>query len=306
MQEVYSLIDKVRDAPTTVLILGESGVGKEKVAEAIHFSSSRAEGPFVKVNCAALPESLIESELFGHERGAFTGATAARRGRFESADGGTIFLDEIGDVPLSIQTKLLRVIQEKEFDRIGGPTVKVSVRIVAATNRDLEEMVREGKFREDLYYRLNVFPIVVPPLRVRKTDIMLLADHFTEKFSRELGKTITRISTPAIDMLMAYHWPGNVRELENCMERAAILATDGVIHGYHLPPSLQMEKGNGAGEKRRGTLKEMIQGIEKEIIVEELKRSGGNMAKASRALGITERIMGLRIAQFELDPALFK
>ncbi len=305
MLEIYALIDKVCNAPTTVILLGESGVGKEKVAQAIHYNSNRADKPFVKVNCAALPESLIESELFGYERGAFTGAAASRKGRFELADGGSLFLDEIGDLPLHVQTKILRVIQEKEFERIGGTeTIPVDVRIITATNRNLELLMKEGKFREDLYYRLNVFPIMVPPLRERKSDIMLLADHFTEKYGKELGKNISRISTPAIDMLMLYHWPGNVRELENCIERSVILSTDGVIHSYHLPPSLQMA--SDSGEEARGTLKGMISNIEKEVIVEELKRSRGNMSKAARALGITERIMGLRVEKFGIDLKRFK
>ncbi len=305
MLEVYSLVERVRDTNTTVMILGESGVGKEKVAQAIHYGSNRADRPFVAVNCAALPESLIESELFGYERGAFTGAVASRKGRFELADGGTIFLDEMGDLPYLMQIKLLRVIQERAFERIGGTaTITVDVRIIAATNRDLESLVKEGKFREDLFYRLNVFPIVVPPLRERKSDIMLLADHFVERYAAQHGKKVTRISTPAIDMLMSYHWPGNVRELENCVERAVILTTDGVIHAYNLPPSLQCP---GASEESgTGTLKEMVSTIEKEIIVEELKRSQGNMSKAARALGITERIMGLRVEKFGLDLKRFR
>ena len=252
MQNVYSLIEQVCRTHATVLILGESGVGKERVAHAIHYNSNRADKPFVKVNCAVLPESLAESELFGHEKGAFTGATGARQGRFELAHQGTIFLDEIGDLPPLVQTKLLRVLQEKEFERIGGnATIKVEVRIITATNRNLEELMGKGKFREDLYYRLNTFPIMVPPLRQRKTDIMLLADYFLEKYGKEHGKKITRISTTATDMLMNYHWPGNVRELENCLERATILCTDGVIHGYLLPPNLQRSDSNGVrGEKR--------------------------------------------------------
>ncbi len=299
MLEVYSLIERVRDTGTTVMILGESGVGKEKVAQAIHYGSNRAEKPFVALNCAAIPESLIESELFGYERGAFTGAAASRKGRFEMADGGTLFLDEMGDLPYMMQIKLLRVIQERSFERIGGTsTISVNVRIITATNRDLEALVNEGKFREDLYYRLNVFPVVVPSLRERKSDIMLLADHFVEKYATRNGKTVTRISTPAIDMMMSYHWPGNVRELENCIERAVILSTDGVVHSYHLPPSLQAAD---AGPAERGTLKGMIAGIEKEIIVEELKRSKGNMSQAARALGITERIMGLRVEKYGID-----
>ena len=299
MLEVYSLIERVRDTGTTVMILGESGVGKEKVAQAIHYGSNRAEKPFVALNCAAIPESLIESELFGYERGAFTGAAASRKGRFEMADGGTLFLDEMGDLPYLMQIKLLRVIQERSFERIGGTsTITVNVRIITATNRNLEALVQEGKFREDLYYRLNIFPVVVPPLRERKSDLMLLADHFVEQYASRHGKTVARISTPAIDMLMSYHWPGNVRELENCIERAVILCTDGVVHSYHLPPSLQAADAGPAGH---GTLKGMIAGIEKEIIVEELKRSQGNMSQAARALGITERIMGLRVEKFRIN-----
>ena len=305
MLEIYALIDKVCNTPTTVIILGESGVGKEKVAQAIHYSSNRADQPFVRVNCAALPESLIESELFGYERGAFTGAAANRKGRFELADGGSLFLDEIGDLPVHVQTKILRVIQEKEFERVGGAaTIPVNVRIITATNRNLESLMKEGKFREDLYYRLNVFPIMVPPLRERKSDITLLADYFIEKYGKELGKNIIRISTPAIDMLMSYHWPGNIRELENCIERSVILSTDGVIHSYHLPPSLQIA--GDSGEGTRGTLKEMISNIEKEVIIEELKRSQGNMSRAARDLGITERIMGLRVEKFGIDLKRFK
>ncbi len=306
MRHVYFLIEKVCRANTTVLILGESGVGKERVAHAIHYNSGRADKPFVKVNCAALPESLIESELFGHERGAFTGATNARIGRFEAAQHGTIFLDEIGDLPPSVQTKLLRVLQEKEFERIGGnTTIKVDVRVITATNRDLERLMGEGRFREDLYYRLNVFPIVVPPLRERKTDIMLLADHFTERYGKEHEKRIASISTEAIDMLMSYHWPGNVRELENCIERAIILSSDGVIHGYHLPPSLQRSDA-APGEDTGENLKAAMTNVERELVVEGLKRSRGNMAEAARHLGITERMMGLRVAKYGIDPGHYK
>ena len=305
MNGVYELIETVAKTNTTVLILGESGVGKERVAHAIHYGSARADKPFVKVNCAALPESLIESELFGHEKGAFTGATMARKGRFEMADQGTIFLDEIGELSLSVQTKLLRIIQEKEFERIGGnTTIKSDVRIIAATNRDLETSLREGKFREDPYYRLNVFPIVVPPLRERRTDIMLLADHFVQKYAREHGKKIESISTSATDRLMSYHWPGNVRELENCIERAVILCADGNIRSHHLPPNLQTV--DAAARDLAGTFKGTMAGMEKEIIIDELKRSRGNMAKAARALGITERMIGLRIMKHGINPGQFK
>jgi Nif-specific regulatory protein len=304
MRDVYALIEQVCHTNTTVLILGESGVGKERVAHAIHYNSNRARNPFVKINCAALPESLIESELFGHEKGAFTGAAAGRKGRFEMADRGTIFLDEIGDLPPAVQTKLLRVLQEKEIERLGGnTTIRVDVRIITATNRDLESLMGEGKLREDLYYRLNVFPIVVPPLRERKTDIMLLANHFIDKYTKEHGKKVLSITSSATDRLMSYHWPGNVRELENCIERAVILSADGVIHSYHLPPNLQK---SSTEPVKQGALTVMVGGMEKEIIIEALKRSRGNMAGAARDLGITERVMGLRVVKYGVDPRQFK
>jgi Nif-specific regulatory protein len=306
MLDIYALIDKVSRTNATVLILGESGVGKERVAHAIHYNSTRAKNPYIKINCAALPESLIESELFGHEKGAFTGATMFRKGRFEMAGGGTLFLDEIGDLPLSLQTKLLRVLQEKEFERVGGNlTLKADARIIAATNKNLEGLIQDGKFREDLYYRLNIFPIIVPALRDRKTDIVLLADHFIEKYGSEFGKTINSISAPAADLLMNYNWPGNVRELENCIERAIILSTDGIIHSYHLPPSIQRGDLSGHSE-RTGKYMETMAVVEREIIAEELKRNRGNMAKAARELGITERMMGLRVAKLKIDPKQFK
>lgn len=305
MQEVLNLIPRVAKSDTTVLIRGESGTGKELIAHAIHYNSNRADKPFIKVNCAALPETIIESELFGHEKGAFTGAIATRKGRFELAHGGTLFLDEIGDLSPATQIKLLRVLQEKEFERVGGiTTIRVDVRIIAATNRNLEQLMKENRFREDLYYRLNVFPIHIPPLRERKTDILLLADYFVEKYSRENHKNIRRISTPAIDMLMAYHWPGNVRELENCIERAVLLSNDDVIHGHHLPPTLQTAEASGTVIK--STLKETLASVEKEMILDALKSSRGNMAKAARTLGITERIMGLRVKKYGIDPLRFR
>jgi Nif-specific regulatory protein len=305
MQEVYDLIAQVSRSEATVLIRGESGTGKELVAHAIHYNSLRAEKPFVKVNCAALPESIIESELFGHEKGAFTGAVATRKGRFELADGGTLFLDEIGDLTPATQIKLLRVLQEKEFERVGATsTLKVDVRLIAATNLDLEQLIRSGRFRQDLYYRLDVFPIHLPPLRERKTDILLLADYFVEKYSRKNHKNIRRISTPAIDMLMAYHWPGNVRELENCMERAVLLSNDEVIHGHHLPPTLQTAEASGTAFK--GALETALENVERELLLDALKSTRGNMAKAARTLGITERIMGLRVRRYGIDPRRFR
>ena len=301
MQEVYDLIYQVSGSEATVLIRGESGTGKELVAHAIHYNSPRAEKSFIKVNCAALPETVIESELFGHEKGAFTSAISKRQGRFELAHGGTIFLDEIGDLSPTTQVKLLRVLQEREFERVGGTeTLKTNVRIVAATNRPLEDLMTTGEFREDLYYRLNVFPIHIPPLSDRKSDLILLADFFAEKYSKSGGKNIKRISTPAIELLMSYHWPGNVRELENCIERAVLLSTDGVIHGNHLPPSLQSAESTGT--KPGGTLESAVEALEKELILEALKSSNGNMAKAARALGLTERKIGLRVAKYGIEP----
>jgi Nif-specific regulatory protein len=240
MRQVYESVTQVASTNTTVLVRGESGTGKELIAHAIHYNSPRSKKPFVKVSCAALPETLIESELFGYEKGAFTGAQMRKKGRFELAEGGTLFLDEIGDLNLGTQVKLLRVLQEREFERLGSAeTVKVNVRLVAATNKDLETGIAAGTFREDLYYRLNVFAIFIPPLRERKSDLMALADHFLEKYALEHRKNIRRISTPAIDMLMSYHWPGNVRELENTIERAVVVCDGNVIHGHHLPPKLQ-------------------------------------------------------------------
>ena len=305
MQEVFDLIAQVSKSDATVLIRGESGTGKELIAYAIHFNSMRSDKPFIKVNCAALPETIIESELFGHEKGAFTSAIAKRKGRFELAHGGTIFLDEIGDLSPTTQVKLLRVLQEREFERVGGSeTIKTDVRIITATNRDLEKLMAENKFREDLYYRLNVFPVHVPPLRDRKSDIMLLADFFTEKYSRQNSKEIKRISTPAIQLLTSYHWPGNVRELENCIERAVLLSYDGVIHGNLLPPSLQSAESTGT--EIDNTLQQALDNLEKELIMDALKSANGNMTRAASILGISERIMGLRKNKYNINPARFK
>ncbi|MDX9980831.1 MAG: sigma 54-interacting transcriptional regulator, partial [Lentisphaeria bacterium] len=240
MRQVYEQISQVAESPATVLIRGESGTGKELVARALHYNSPRRQNPMISVNCAALPENLIESELFGHEKGSFTGASALRRGRFELANGGTLFLDEIGDISPHVQVRLLRVLQERTFERVGGTDpIPVNVRIIAATSRNLEEEIEKGQFREDLYYRLNIFPIHMPPLRERRSDILLLADHFVQKYNEQYGKNVKRISTAAINMMTAYHWPGNVRELENCIERAVLTSSDSVIHGFSLPPTLQ-------------------------------------------------------------------
>jgi Nif-specific regulatory protein len=301
MKEVYSLIEQVSNSNATVLLRGESGTGKDLVAHAIHYNSLRADKPFVKVNCTALPDTLLESELFGHEKGAFTGAAERKLGRFERAHGGTIFLDEIGDFSLNLQVKLLRVIQFKEFERVGGlETIKTNVRIVVATHKNLEEQIKEGLFREDLYYRINVFPIYMPPLRERKDDIMLLADYFLEKIATENNKNISRISTPAIDMLTRYHWPGNIRELENCIERAVLLCNDDVIRSEHLPPSLQMVKKTEPVAQR--SLTEIIENKERELIVDALKKFDGKQRKTAKELGISERILGYKIKKYSIHP----
>lgn len=304
IRSVFTHISRVSSSDTTVLILGESGVGKELVASSIHENSSRSSKQIIKVNCATLPDSLLESELFGHEKGAFTGATSLKKGRFEIADGGTLFLDEIGEISLSTQVKLLRFLQEKEFERVGGVgTIRSDVRIIAATNRNLESMIDLGEFRLDLFYRLNVFPIHVPALRERTPDIVPIADFFVERYNRILGKSVRRISTPAIDMLVSYHWPGNIRELENCLERAVLLSTDDVIHAHHLPPSLQVAE---AKSHRDDSLKTKLESIERDLIADALKSSKGNMARAARELGLTERIMGLRIRKYAIDPKKFR
>ncbi len=300
MREVYRAIHQVASSDTTALIRGESGTGKELVAHAIHYSSPRAKAPFIKVNCAALSQGLLESELFGHEKGAFTGALQSRAGRIEEADGGTLFLDEIGDFSPATQVKLLRVLQEREFQRVGSNRdLKANVRIITATNRNLEEAVAAGAFRQDLYYRINVFPIVLPPLRERKDDILLLADHFVERCARKMGKDVRRISTPAINMMVVYHWPGNVRELENCIERAVLLSTDGVIHGHHLPPTLQTSDASDTiGE---GTLQARVDLFERDLIVDALKRSNGKICAAARDLGSTARIVRYKIEKLGID-----
>src|SRR6187200_3186085 len=304
-RQMYEQVAQVAQTNTTVLIRGESGTGKELIAHAIHYNSLRAKKPFIKVSCAALPDTLIESELFGYEKGAFTGAAQRKKGRFEMAEGGTLFLDEIGDINLSTQVKLLRVLQEREFERLGGTeTVRVNVRMIAATNKDMEKALADGTFREDLYYRLNVFTIFVPPLRERKADLLLLADHFLEKFSREHHKNIKRISTPAIDMLMAYHWPGNVRELENALERAVLVCDSAVIHGHHLPPSLQTA--DSSGTVTRVSLKDAVAAYERDLIQDALKTTRGNRAKAARLLDTTERILNYKVRGHSIDVRRFK
>jgi Nif-specific regulatory protein len=305
MRGVCEQIARVAATNTTVLVRGESGTGKELIAHALHYNSPRAKAPFIRVSCAALPETLIESELFGHERGAFTGAHARKKGRFELAEGGTLFLDEIGELNPATQVKLLRVLQGREFERVGGTeTLRANVRLVAATNTDLEQAIAAGTFREDLYYRLNVFTIFVPPLRERKADVLLLADHFVEKYAREHRKSIRRISTPCIDMLMSYHWPGNVRELENTIERAVVVCDGSVIHAHHLPPTLQTAEATGTGPAR--PLLPAVAAFEKDLILDALKTARGNRAKAARLLETTERIVRYKIRKHGIDPARFR
>ncbi|NTV42901.1 MAG: sigma 54-interacting transcriptional regulator, partial [Syntrophobacteraceae bacterium] len=306
IQEVLRAIDQVADTNTTVLIHGETGTGKELVAKAIHDNSPRSKGPMVQVNCAAMPDTLLESELFGHEKGAFTGAITRRRGRFEEAQGGTIFLDEVGELSPIAQAKLLRVLQEREFQPLGSSrVVKVDVRVIAATNKDLEKKVSEGAFRSDLYYRLNVFPIFLPALRERGPDILLLADYFVLKYAQEFKKDVKRISTGAIDTLIAYHWPGNVRELENCIERAVLLVTGQAIDAWHLPPTLQM-KPAGMQNVSRGKMEALVSAFERDLITDALKDVRGNQSQAARLLGTTKRIIQYKVEKYGIDPKRFR
>lgn len=300
IRHVNYLISQVAPSDTSVLITGETGTGKGIVASIIHKSSARKEHPFVVINCGAIPENLIESELFGYEKGAFTGADKMKPGKFELAHNGTIFLDEIGELPLASQIKLLRVIQEKEVERVGGlKTIKTDVRVIAATNKNLEKEIADGKFREDLYFRLNVFPIHMPPLRDRGSDILLLADNFVLRYAKSLKKNVTRIDTPSIDMLMSYHWPGNVRELENCMERAILLSGSGAIEVQHLPPSLQMMSSDT--RKPKGKLDALVSAYEKSLILQALKDAHGNQAKAAAKLSCSGRVMHYKIAKYKID-----
>jgi Nif-specific regulatory protein len=305
MRQVYEQVAQVARTNTTVMLRGESGTGKELIAHAIHYNSARAKKPFIKVSCAALPQDLIESELFGYEKGAFTGAHTTKKGRFELAEGGTLFLDEVGELNLATQVKLLRVLQEREFERLGSTeTMRANIRLIAATNKDLEKAIVSGEFREDLFYRLNVFAIFVPPLRERKSDILLLADHFLEKFSQEHGKKVKRISTPAIDMLASYHWPGNVRELANAIERAVVVCDAQVVHAHHLPPTLQTAEASGTGPTM--SLREAMDAFEKDALQDALKTARGNRAKAARLLLTTERIFNYRVRRYGIDYKRFK
>jgi Nif-specific regulatory protein len=302
MRQVYEEIGQVARTTATALILGESGTGKELVAQAIHANSDRARQPFVKINGAAFPETLFESELFGHERGAFTGAVSRKKGRLDLAQGGTLFLDEIGDLPLSTQVKLLRVLQSREFERLGGTeTLKADVRLVAATNKNMEQAVAAGAFREDLYYRLNVFTITLPPLRDRHTDVPALVEYFLEKYSDAHRRKVRRIASAALDVLCHYGWPGNVRELENAVERAVVACEGSVVEERHLPKTVRVAAVSGAPD-RKPSLAEAVEQLERRMIEEALRGSDGNLARAARALGATERILRYKVGKYKLGP----
>jgi nitrogen regulation protein NR(I) len=313
VQELFKVIDKVADSPSTVLITGESGTGKELVATALHDGSSRKDKPLIKINCAAIPKDLMESELFGYERGAFTGAVTSKPGRFELADTGTIFLDEIGEVPIEMQVKLLRVLQESEFERVGGiKTTRVDVRLIAATNRDLLAEVEAGRFRKDLYYRLNVVPIHLPPLRERRADVPALVRHFIEKYNKRLNKKIEGIADEALTMLQGYPWPGNIRELENLMERVILFADGPRIEAHDLPEPVRGGVVGGASstpespplEVGETPLKEILKvkqaEIEKAFIVQALGKTDGNVTRAARLLGISRKSLQTKMKEFGL------
>lgn len=307
MQEILAAVSRVAATRSTVLLCGESGVGKDMIARAIHHHSPRASMPFVKINCTAIPETLMESELFGYEKGAFTGATAARAGKFEQADGGTVMLDEIGDVPPAIQVKLLRVLQERELERLGGnKTHAVDVRVIAATNADLRRAIEEGNFREDLYYRLNVFPLTIPPLRERREDIPPLAEYFLRKFQAEQESPVQRISSEAMRKLVDYDWPGNVREIENVIERALVLAAGAALQPDDIRLDFAPRRtvpaangGNGVGEfLTEGTT---LEEHERQLIREALRRASGNKSQAARMLGLTRNALRYRLTQMGLE-----
>ena len=317
MKQIYDMIGKVADSPSTVLISGESGTGKELIARELHAGSSRRDRPLIKVNCAAIPKDLVESELFGYEKGAFTGAVGSKPGRFELADGGTLFLDEIGEIPVEMQVKLLRALQESEFERVGGiKTLHVDVRLIAATNRDLKALIAEGKFREDLYYRLAVVPISLPPLRERRGDIPLLVEHFIAKYDQRLGKHVERVEDEAMQILLAYSWPGNIRELENLMERSVLFADGPVIHASSLPDSLR-EKTPGAavpiaavgplgaiaapsGASMKEIVRQAQAELEKELITRALEETGGNVTRAAKRLQISRKSLQVKMKELGL------
>jgi len=310
-------VSKVADSPSTVLVTGESGTGKELVAQALHRGSSRRDKPLIKVNCAAIPKDLVESELFGYEKGAFTGAVGSKPGRFELADGGTLFLDEIGEVPVEMQVKLLRALQESEFERVGGiKTIQVDVRLIAATNRDLKALIADGRFREDLYYRLAVVPIVLPPLRDRREDIPLLVRHFIEKYDRRLGKSVAGIEEEALQLLLDYSWPGNIRELENLMERSVLFADGPIILASSLPDSLRERPGGPAtpiaavgpigaiaapsGASMKEIVRQAQAELERELIARALEETGGNVTRAAKRLQISRKSLQVKMKELGL------
>ena len=302
MKRVFEIVEMVAKSKATVLIHGPSGTGKELVAKAIHYNSDRRDKPFVKTNCAALPDGLIESELFGHEKGAFTGAIRSAKGRFELADGGTLLLDEISEMSLPLQAKLLRVLQEKQFEKVGNPeTFQVDVRVIATTNRDLKEEIRKGTFREDLYYRLNVVPIELPSLRERKDDIPLLVEYFIRKYSRDNNKEISGINTDALKLLMKYNWPGNVRELENTIERAVVISKEPVLSTQHfLTFNAFEEDWQGENSTWQGNTKNLKE-MERRKILEVLRETNGNRTRAAEELGISVRTLRNKLREFRED-----
>ncbi|HMF43478.1 MAG TPA: sigma-54 dependent transcriptional regulator [Polyangia bacterium] len=309
IKQIYAVVEKVAHTPSTVLITGESGTGKELIARALHENSSRHGGPFIKINCAAIPKTLMESELFGYEKGAFTGAVGAKPGRFELAHGGTLFLDEIGEIPVEMQVKLLRVLQESEFERVGGiKTIKVDVRLVTATNRDLLQDIAGGSFREDLYYRLNVVPIHIPPLRERREDIPLLLDHFLAKFNDRLKKQIGSVSADAISRMGSYHWPGNIRELENMMERTMLFCEGPEIQVADLPPEIGgLPAAAAPAAPGAASLKEAVRAeterVERELIQKALDETGGNVTQAARKLKISRKSLQTKMKELGLRTA---
>ncbi|RPI68481.1 MAG: sigma-54-dependent Fis family transcriptional regulator, partial [Ignavibacteriales bacterium] len=299
MQEVLSIVSRAADSKATMLIRGESGTGKEVLAKSIHYISSRKNYPFVAVNIPALPETLLESELFGHEKGAFTGADRMKKGRFELADKGTIFLDEIGDVPLNVQVKLLRILQEQRIERVGGTeTLDIDVRIIVATHQDLEAKIKDGSFREDLYYRMNIVSVKIPPLRERKEDILPLLEHFISKYSKENNKGNVEISKEAVDVLLKYNYPGNVRELENIIERAVVLCRDNIITSSDIPNSIRGFRQEDDISLSGSTIAEQVESLEKKLIYDALNKSNGNQTLAAKILGLTERNIRYKIQKY--------
>jgi nitrogen regulation protein NR(I) len=316
MRQVYDIVARVADSPSTVLITGESGTGKELVARELHRASARRDKPLIKVNCAAIPKDLVESELFGYEKGAFTGAVGSKPGRFELADGGTLFLDEIGEIPVEMQVKLLRALQESEFERVGGiKTIRVDVRLIAATNQDLERLIEAGRFREDLYYRLNVVPIALPPLRDRREDVPVLVQHFLEKYNRRLGKKVERLEDEAMQLLLGYPWPGNIRELENLMERSVLFADEPVIRAHALPDALRERAPAAApalasvapiaaltpsGVSMKESVRHAQAELEKELITRALDETGGNVTRAAKRLQISRKSLQVKMKELGL------